>query len=85
MTPRIDRASILAEVPISDLNDRTPEEFRRDLACGSPFMDLRSVALIGLKGRQGWVFSQIWWSRGERLENLCSQLLQGLKLAATGY
>ena len=42
-------------------------------------MNLRSVSLIGLKGRQKTTYIKIWWSRGERLENLRPQLLLGLK------
>ena len=47
-------------------------------------MDLGSVCRIGREHKQEQRSSLFWWSRGERLENLRSQQLLGLKLRSAG-
>ena len=51
----------------------------------SPFMHIVSVWQKRKEIRQGKRSSLIWWSLGERLENLPLELLLGLKRLSTGH
>lgn len=63
--------------------DDISEAFRWSGVClttahRSLFMNLRSVSVIITNSRQEQGYRRIWWSRGERLENLRSELLLGV-------